>query len=91
VKDGLKIRTGPPAGPGKPAYTYPSLAQRMEAAIVLLSKVVPDLKSSEVTGKDGADLIPKPAPVRLGERQAAFVAGLAYAQASDKARDANGR
>src|SRR5271168_5066546 len=77
---GVKIRCGwPPAGPGA-KFVYPNLRERIEAATILAAKCLPDLRSSEVTGKDGADLIPKPAPVRLDEKQAAFVAGMAYAE-----------
>lgn len=69
---GLRQRVGPPAGPGKPQYAYPSLAQRMEAAEILLAKTLPDLKANELTGADGAPLIPKPCLVS----DDAFKAGL---------------
>src|SRR5260370_34328008 len=47
---GQRIRTGPQAGPGKPAYSYPSLEQRLHAAELLLKKVLPDLTATESAG-----------------------------------------
>lgn len=49
---GLKIRTGPQAGPGA-KYEYPDLKQRLDAARTLLGKVLPDMKHSELSGPNG--------------------------------------
>jgi hypothetical protein len=56
---GKKLFCGPKGEAGKPAWRYPSIAHRMRALEIVLSKVVPDLKSSEVTGKDGVPLYPE--------------------------------
>ena len=56
VARGVKIRVGPQAGPEKPEYQYPSLQERIAAAKTLLSKIVPDLKSQELSGPDGTPL-----------------------------------
>lgn len=56
---GQRQRVGPPAGPGQPQYAYPTLAQRLQAAEILLAKTLPDLKANELTGPGGAALIPE--------------------------------
>jgi hypothetical protein len=70
---GQRIRTGPQAGPGKPAYSYPSLEQRLRAAELLLKKVLPDLAANELTAKDGEPLIPNPVSDLDLARWVAFV------------------
>lgn len=37
---GVKIRVGPPAGPGEPQYVYPTLQERASAAKILLDKIM---------------------------------------------------
>jgi hypothetical protein len=44
----------------KPSWQYPSLKNRLRALEIVLSKVVPDLAATELTGSGGAPLIPKP-------------------------------
>jgi hypothetical protein len=56
IVQGLRVRVGPQAGPGEPTYVYPSLAQRIEVALALSSKIVSDLRSVEHTGADGEAL-----------------------------------
>lgn len=51
ISRGVKIRTGPQAGPGEPQYTYPTLQERAAAAKILLDKLMP--AANGVTGKDG--------------------------------------
>ena len=69
---GRKVRIGPQAGPDA-TYAYPSLQQRMDAARILIGKVLPDLKSNEVTGAEGAPLIPAPPPVDEDALKAALI------------------
>ena len=57
VARGLKIRVGPQAGPGEPEYVYPDLPTRIAAARTLVAKLVPDLKSAELTGAGGTPLL----------------------------------
>jgi hypothetical protein len=71
---GQRIRTGPQAGPGKVAFAYPSLEQRIKAAELLVRKVLPDLSASEVTGKDGEPLVPPSRPIDDGAFRGALVA-----------------
>jgi hypothetical protein len=54
VVRGKKIRVGPQAGPGEPKYVYPTLQDRVSAARVLIGKVAPDMKATELSGPDGA-------------------------------------
>lgn len=49
ISRGLKIRVGPVAGPDA-KYVYPTLSERISAAKLLLSKVVPDMRSVEIGG-----------------------------------------
>jgi hypothetical protein len=72
VMMGQRIRTGPQAGPGKAAFSYPSLEQRIRAAELLTRKVLPDLAANEITGAAGAPLVPESRPVS----QEALMAGL---------------
>ena len=58
VARGVKVRVGPQAGPDKPMFQYPSLQERIAASRTLLGKIVPDLKHSEIVGKDGSPLLP---------------------------------
>lgn len=51
ISRGVKIRTGPQAGPGAPQYTYPTLQERAAAAKILLDKLMPT--ANGVAGKDG--------------------------------------
>lgn len=57
VARGIKIRVGAQAGPEK-VFVYPTLPDRIRAAETLLSKIVPSVKASEISGPDGAPLIP---------------------------------
>lgn len=56
ISRGVKIRTGPQAGPGEPQYTYPTLQERAAAAKILLDKLMPT--ANGVAGKDGEDGAP---------------------------------
>jgi hypothetical protein len=59
ISRGVKIRVGPQAGPAAPAYAYPSLQERAAAAKILLDKLMPTASTTEITGKDGAPLLPE--------------------------------
>ncbi len=50
------VAAGEP-GDKKKTWCYPTLAQRVQASETLLRKLLPDLKATELTGKDGAPLI----------------------------------
>ena len=54
VVRGKKVRVGPQAGPGEPEYVYPSLQDRLSAARVLIGKIAPDMKATELSGPDGS-------------------------------------
>ena len=56
VLRGRRTRIGPQAGPGQPAYAYPSFAERMRAAEILIDKIVPDRK--ELSGNPENPLVP---------------------------------
>lgn len=83
---GMRIRLGPQAGPGKAEYVYPSIAQRMEAAQILLSKTLPDLKSSEITGNPDAPLSIEARSRITDEDKVDIVAMVAERQKLDAAR-----
>lgn len=53
VIQGRRVRVGPQAGPGEARYEYPSLTDRMRAAVALAAKVLPDVKATELSGPDG--------------------------------------
>ena len=50
------VAAGEP-GDMKKTWCYPTLSQRVQAGETLLRKLLPDLKATELTGKDGAPLI----------------------------------
>lgn len=58
---GLQIVAAPAPGSREKALLRPTLEQRLTAAQVLARKIIPDLKSQEITGKDGDPLL-TPAP-----------------------------
>lgn len=61
VARGIKIRVGAQAGPEK-TFVYPNLPDRIRAAETLLSKIVPSMKASEISGPDGTPLLPEAEP-----------------------------
>ena len=54
ISCGHKIKVGDADGNAK--RIYPSLADRASAAKVLLSKVLPDIKATEISGPDGGPI-----------------------------------
>ncbi|MGR3562952.1 MAG: hypothetical protein ACU0FH_16775 [Heliomarina sp.] len=56
IADGRKVSAADPGNPGKKIRVYPSLRERAAAAETLLSKLLPDLRATELTGKDGGPL-----------------------------------
>ena len=54
ISCGHKIKVGDADGNAK--RVYPSLADRASAAKVLLSKVLPDIKATEISGPDGGPI-----------------------------------
>ena len=57
VVRGRRFSVADKPGDGERAKQYPTLDQRLAAARILASKIVPDLKSVEHAGEDGGDLI----------------------------------
>jgi hypothetical protein len=54
IIEGQRIRVGPLAGPAKPQFEYPTLADRIRAAMALAQKILPDMKATELSGPGGA-------------------------------------
>jgi hypothetical protein len=63
ISRGLKIRVGPVTGPNA-KFVYPTLSERISAAKLLLSKVVPDMRSIELGGSAEGE------PIRTEHRDA---------------------
>ena len=57
VMGGKRMTAAGELGDKKRTWAYPTLAQRVQASETLLRKLLPDLKATELTGKDGAPLI----------------------------------
>ena len=53
VVRGKRFTAAAEPGDKKRVHVFPSLDQRLRAAEILSRKVLPDLKSTELTGKDG--------------------------------------
>ena len=53
VVRGKRFTSAKEPGAAKPTHVYPTMDQRLRAAEILARKVTPDLKSQELTGKDG--------------------------------------
>lgn len=53
VVRGKRITAAAAPGDSKRVHVFPSLDQRLRAAEILSRKVLPDLKSQELTGKEG--------------------------------------
>lgn len=53
-------RTSAETGAGVPVWRYPTLSHRIKALEILLAKVVPDLRATELSGPDGKALLPDP-------------------------------
>jgi hypothetical protein len=72
---GDKLYAGPHGTVGKAGWRVPTLTQRLRALEIVLAKVVPDLKASELTGAGGAPLIPGPDadPASLARAVAEFL------------------
>ncbi len=56
VVRGKRFTAAVAPGDSKRAHVFPSLDQRLRAAEILSRKVLPDLKSQELTGKDGGPM-----------------------------------
>ncbi len=63
VVRGKRFTAAAAPGDSKRTHVFPSLDQRLRAAEILSRKVLPDLKSQELTGKDGG-------PVTITHEQA---------------------
>lgn len=59
---GKQWLVGTEHGPGKATWRVPSGKERIAAIGLLADKILPSLKSSEITGKDGAPLNPPAEP-----------------------------
>ena len=53
IAAGRKVTAADPENPDRKVRVYPSLPDRIAAARALLNKLLPDLKSSELTGAGG--------------------------------------
>ena len=53
VVRGGRFTAAPELGSGKRTHVFPTIDQRIRAAEILSRKVLPDLKATELTGKDG--------------------------------------
>ena len=62
ISSGRKITAGDPDEPGKKIRVYPSLGERVAAARVLMNKLIPDLRATEISGSDGG-------PVKIENKQ----------------------
>ena len=54
VVRGKRFTAAAEQGDGKRTHVFPTMDQRIRAAEVLSRKCLPDLKATELTGKDGA-------------------------------------
>ncbi len=53
VVKGRRFTSAKEPGDAKRVHVFPTMDQRLRAAEILARKVTPDLKSQELTGKDG--------------------------------------
>jgi hypothetical protein len=60
ISAGRKVKVASAADPTKAEFIFPSLGDRIKAAAALGAKLLADLKSQELTGKDGSPLHPAP-------------------------------
>ena len=60
IARGEKFFSGSGGPAGKDSWRRPSIQQRLRAIELVLSKCLPDLQSTELTGAEGKDLIPAP-------------------------------
>ena len=58
VVRGFSFKVADVPGGKKTEKVFPTLDQRIAAARILAAKVAPDLKAQELSGKDGAPLLP---------------------------------
>jgi len=87
VARGIKIRVGAQAGPEK-TFVYPNLPDRIRAAETLLSKIVPSMKASEISGPEGVPLIPD-APTQNSRQTARAIVALLSGAAVAPARQSD--
>ncbi len=57
VVKGKRFSTAKEPGDSTRIHVFPTLDQRLTAARILVSKIVPDLKSVEHAGEDGGNLV----------------------------------
>jgi hypothetical protein len=76
VAAGRRMKAADPSDPSKTVWTYPTATERVAAARTLLGKILPDVKATELTGKDGDPLFPTPevTPMEIGRRVAYLLA-----------------
>ena len=73
IMKGQKFMRAAEEGAKRRVACYPTLAESTVAAKTLLSKIIPDLKSQELTGNDGGPLIETPADPLEVARRVAFL------------------
>ena len=54
VSAGRKVRIADPNNPARKITVYPTFEQRLKASGIVAPMIVPTLKATELTGKDGA-------------------------------------
>lgn len=59
IAAGRKIFSGAKAPGQKPGWYYPTIEQQQRACEFVVSKVLPDLQATEITGAAGNELFPK--------------------------------
>ncbi len=54
VSAGRRVRIADPSNPSRKITVYPTFEQRLKASGIVAPMIVPTLKATELTGKDGA-------------------------------------
>ena len=80
IASGRKVTAADPKDPCKKTSVYPSLTDRISAARVLMNKLVPDLRASEISGPDNGPIQIESEPITDKERarRIAFALRKAY-------------
>ncbi len=53
VSAGRRVKIADPNNPGRTITVYPTFEQRLRASAIVAPMIVPTLKATEITGKDG--------------------------------------
>lgn len=74
VVSGAGVRVGPQGGPGEAVVAYPTLSERIKAALILLNKCMPDLQMEAI--QVSGDLVNAPPAPRSDLETARTIAFL---------------